>query len=203
MATSDRRTFLGAAGLALAVSVPVRATAQTVGATFDRAAFEAQARRPSLHRQVFASPKVADGAVLGFMANSLNAYETGFGDGPGTLHAAAVFYSTGGALAFDDHAWTKLGIADIVHAAGDRVTPDPLGNPFVRAPHGRTFAELQRRGASFFVCNNSLEDLARRTGTTPDDLRAHVLPGVLVVPAGVAAINALQEERFTLFQVLA
>jgi len=206
---TDRRAFLTAAGVALSVAAPLGAAAAAPGpatekaAAFDRTAFEARVRRPFPHRQVFASPRVADGAVFGFMANSLNAYDSGFGDGPGSLHAAAVFYGTGVALAFDDRAWTTLGIAEIVRAAGDRVSTDPLGNPFIRMPQGRTYAELQRRDASFFVCNNALNDLAKRCGTTPDALRAHLLPGMLVVPAGVAAINALQEERFTLFQVLA
>jgi hypothetical protein len=31
-----------------------------------------------------------------------------------------------------------------------------------------------------------------------DDLAAHFLPGAFLVPAGVAAINAAQEARFTL-----
>jgi intracellular sulfur oxidation DsrE/DsrF family protein len=204
---SDRRTFLTAAGVALAASAPRVAGASEVSAAaepglFDRAAFVARERQPFAHRQVFASPRVADGAVLGFMANSLNAYDRGFGD-PGSLHAAAVFYSTGVALALDDAAWTQLRIAEVVRSASDRVRADPLGNPFVRAPQGWTFAELQRRNASFFVCNNALNDLAKRCGTTPEVLHAHLLPGMLVVPAGVAALNALQEAHFTLFQVLA
>jgi intracellular sulfur oxidation DsrE/DsrF family protein len=87
-----------------------------------------------------------------------------------------------------------------VRAAGDRVDAAAgTGNPFVRGPRGWSFGELQARHVSFFACNNALADLARRTGTTPDVLRSHVLPGMMVVPAGVAAINALQEERFTLF----
>jgi intracellular sulfur oxidation DsrE/DsrF family protein len=30
-----------------------------------------------------------------------------------------------------------------------------------------------------------------------DDLAAHFVPGVMLVPAGVAAINAVQEAHFT------
>jgi intracellular sulfur oxidation DsrE/DsrF family protein len=166
---------------------------------FDRALFEQRLRLPFPHRQAFASAQVADGAVLGFMYNSLNAYETGFGEGPGTLHAAAVFYHTGVALALDDDAWRSYDLAEVVRRSGDRVTQSSPGNPFVRAPQGWAFADLQRRHASFFVCQNALTDLARRAGTSLDELNAHVLPGMMVVPAGVAAINALQEERFTLF----
>jgi intracellular sulfur oxidation DsrE/DsrF family protein len=195
---STRLHFLAATTVAAAATgLPLAAQAAT---GFDRAAFEARARLPFAHRQAFASPRVADGAVFGFMYNSLNAYETGFGDGPGTLHAAAVFYHSGVALALDDAAWQTFGIADATRANGDTLTvARTAGNPFLYSPQGWSITDLQRRGASFFVCRNALADLARRTSTTFDVLQTHVLPGMMIVPAGVAAMNALQEERFTLF----
>jgi intracellular sulfur oxidation DsrE/DsrF family protein len=196
---TSRRTFLAASATVAAVAgLPLAAPA--AAPDFDRAAFQARVRVPFPHRQAFASPMVANGAVLGFMNNSLNAYEHGFDDVPGTLHPAAVLYRTGVALALDDDAWNAYGIAAVVRAAGDRVdVAAGGGNPFVHGPAGWTFADLQRRNASFFACANALADLARRTSTPVDTLRAHILPGMMVVPAGVAALNALQEERFTLF----
>jgi intracellular sulfur oxidation DsrE/DsrF family protein len=196
---TSRRTFLAATAVAAAATgVPLSAPA--AAPAFDRAAFEARARLPFRHRQAFAAPRVADGAVLGFMFNSLNAYETGFGEGPGTLHAAAVLYHSGVALALNDEAWRTFGIAEATRKNGDRVTAPALdANPFLRAPQGWAIADLQRRQASFFVCQNALADLARRTGTSLDDLQSHLLPGMMMVPAGVAAVNALQEEHFTLF----
>lgn len=195
----SRGVFLAASALTAAAAGLVAAPAAAGAAQFDRALFEARVRLPFPHRQAFASAQVADGAVLGFMYNSLNAYEGGFGEGPGTLHAAAVLYRTGVALALDDDAWRSHALADVIRRSGDRVTQTSPGNPFVRAPQGWTFADLQRRNASFFVCQNALTDLARRAETSLDELKAHLLPGMMVVPAGVAAINALQEERFTLF----
>lgn len=196
---TSRRIFLAASSIAaVSAGVPFRAAAATP--SFDRATFEERLRTPFLHRQAFASPLVADGAVLGFMSNSLNAYETGFGEGPGTLHAAAVLYHFGVAFALDDNAWRTFGIAETIVKGGDRVTVAAAGgNPFVRAPQRHTIGDLQKRGASFFVCRNALEDLATRSATSFDVLAGHLLPGMMVVPAGVAAINALQEARFTLF----
>ena len=195
---TSRRFFL-AAGTIAAASAGMPFKASAAGPAFDRATFEACLRAPFRHRQAFASPLVADGAVLGFMFNSLNAYDTGFGEGPGTLHVAAVLYHTGVALALDDDAWRSFGIAETLRRSGDRVTASADGNPFVRAPQGRTVGDLQSRQASFFVCRNALEDLARRSATSLELLESHLLPGMSIVPAGVAAINALQEERFTLF----
>jgi intracellular sulfur oxidation DsrE/DsrF family protein len=195
----SRRIFLAASAIAaVATAVPLRTPAATP--TFDRAAFEARARAPFPHRQVFASPRVADGAVLGFMVNSLNAYETGFGEGAGTLHAAAVLYHTGVALALDDDAWRTFALADGIRRSGDRLAAATAdGNPFVGGPLGQRITDLQKRHASFFVCHNALEQLARENGTLLDVLQQHLLPGMMMVPAGVAAINALQEEHFTLF----
>jgi len=196
---TSRRIFLAASAIA-AASTGVPRSGLAASADFDLPAFEARMRLPFRHRQAFASALVADGAVLGFMSNSLNAYENGFGEGPGTLHAAAVFYHNGVALALDDQAWRTFAIADVLRRSGDRVTASAAdGNPFVRAPRGWALDDLQRRHASFFVCHNALGDLARRAGTSLDVLRDRLLPGMMLVPAGVAAINALQEERFTLF----
>ena len=200
-AVSARSTFIAACATTAAVAaIPGRTLAQTTAASFDLVAFQARARLPYPHRQAFASGHVSDGAVLGFMANSLNAYESGFADRPGTLHAAAVLYGRSVIMALGDRAWSSYKLADLVRAAGDHVGDDAAsGNPYVRGPKGWSFAELQQRGASFFVCRNALNDVARKTGTTLADLEAQLLPGMMVVPAGVAAINALQEEHFTLF----
>jgi hypothetical protein len=72
-------------------------------------------------------------------------------------------------------------------------------------------------GATFIVCNNALSGIAsyiaKQTlpaGTTltrdrvvalHDEFVAHFLPGTVLAPAGVAAINAAQEARFTLLPV--
>ncbi len=108
------------------------------------------------------------------------------------------------ALALDDDAWRSFNVADVIRRAGDRVTATATdGNPFIRAPRGWTFDELARRNVSFFVCSNAMNDLARRCATSIDTFTAHLLPGMMMVPAGVAAVNALQEEHFTLFQAQA
>jgi intracellular sulfur oxidation DsrE/DsrF family protein len=72
---------------------------------------------------------------------------------------------------------------------------------------------LVDQGVSFFVCNNALSgfafELAQKVApggasvtresvvAIHDELAAHFLPGTMLVPAGVAAVNAAQEARFT------
>ena len=76
--------------------------------------------------------------------------------------------------------------------------------------HDESLTALVQRGASFFACNNALRGLATDiavtygTATAPvdvvlADLRRHLVPGALLVPAGDAAVNQAQEARFTLF----
>lgn len=194
---SSRRTFISAGALA-AVAGGMPLTALAAPAAFDRAAFEARVRAPFAHRQAFASALTADGAVLGFMRNSLDAYDGPMGE-PGSLHAAAVLYHHGVALGLDDDAWRRFALANRLRAAGDRVSASGDGNPYLHSARGGGIAELQARHASFFVCRNALNDLATTSGTDLATLAAHLLPGTMLVPAGVAAINALQEEHFTLF----
>lgn len=210
---SSRREFLAGAAL-LATGAKPAAVAKAVGpAPFDIAAFEARLAIPYRHRQVFAAHKVQGGSVLALMLSSLNAYETGFGEGKGTLHVAAVLYGTAPPIALDGEAWKKYDLWNVLRAVGDPLEAgSQTGNPFMHPSYGDAAVEsLALRGASFFVCNNALTGLATHlvTGTNSAyasvdevlaDLRAHVVPGALLVPAGVAALNAAQEAKFTYLQ---
>ncbi len=201
---TSRRTFIIASTVSAGAAALPSVAAAAPSTTFDRATFEARIRQPFRHRQVFAAGAVADGAVLGFMANSLDAYEHGFGEGPGTLHVAAVFYRTAVMLALDDDAWRSLDVASLIRAGGDRTSAAPgEPNPYLGEARGRSIPELIRRGTcSFFICENALRDVARHASAGYETLRTHLVPGTVVVPAGVAAVNALQEEHFTFFNAV-
>jgi intracellular sulfur oxidation DsrE/DsrF family protein len=168
-------------------------------ATFDRAAFEALAQQPYPHRQVFAARGTDADSVVEEMKNSLDAYEEDFGGGRGTLHVAAVFYGAAAPFALDDAIWSRYGLAPRVNVKGK-------SNPFI----GSIRALMQRR-ASFFVCNKALTGLSisianvvpAAQGSIDEvlgTLQAHVVAGVTIVPSGVAALNALQEAKFTYVQ---
>lgn len=163
---------------------------------------------PRRHRQVFGFAHVREGAGLGQMRNSLDAYEFARREGPGTLHALAVFYASAVALALDDLVWREHHVAEALRLRGDAVQHEGAreGNPFAPA-----IAALAARGASFFVCDNALTGFATTLvggGFAPGPLehvlaalRAHLLPGSVVVPAGVAALNDAQEARYTYVSV--
>lgn len=206
----NRSTFLTAATTAaLAAQAPRPAAAAAPGAfTFDRGAFEAALARPVRHRQVFGTARLGGGVVLHYMQNSLVAYRDAFGEGPGTLHVAAVLYGTSLAAVCPDAVWKQFSLASFLARTGEAFEQG-VGSA---NPYGDQVATLHGEGASFFVCNNSLVELAAElanapegSGSDPATIYAQLaaglrkMPGVMLVPAGVAAINAAQEAHFTLF----
>jgi intracellular sulfur oxidation DsrE/DsrF family protein len=199
----SRRGFIdGAAGVAAAGALPT----EPPDTPYDFAAIEARLALPARHRQVFAVPHVADGIVFGMMRNTLTAYEETMRGGPGIMHVAAVFYSTGVPLGLDDDVWRRYRLAEASARRGEPVRHAD-GNPFLH-DEKRSIGALVRRGASLFVCDNALGELAAFlvsiAGTTESDaatvradLRRHLVAGALLVPAGVATLNAAQEAHFT------
>ncbi|MBV9102927.1 MAG: hypothetical protein JO060_05000 [Candidatus Eremiobacteraeota bacterium] len=205
------------------------AASSVVGAaTFQTTEFSRLIHRPYRHRQVFGAHRAENGSLFGHMREALNAYEYDLGEGAGTLHAAAVLYGTAATLGLDDELWQRYRLAAVLTARDDDVEAAAngrKGNPFlhgrhaydptlprsdVRHPsHDDSIDALQRRGASFFVCNVALVALGSFIAANPHyaggreldgvlaDLRAHLAFGMVLVPSGMAALNAAQEARFT------
>ncbi len=208
-----RSDFLGAAALATAGAAhaqPAAAAALAAGGfAFDRAAFEAVLARPARHRQVFGTARLANGIVLHYMQNSLNAYRDGFGEGPGTLHAAAVLYGTSLAAVAPAALWKTYSLDAFLTRTGEAFEQGSHGTN----PYAAQLPPLRTAGASFFVCNNALREFSEQlsnapegAGADPDAIHSAFAvalakePNVMLVPAGVAALNAAQEARFTLLQ---
>lgn len=206
---TSRATFLGLVSmLGVSTTPSLVATADPVAPPkFDQAEFERRVALPYQHRQVYASARLNRAIALHYMHNSLAAYssEAGFNEGRGTVHVASVMYGASLVTVAGNAEWHDFRIAAVLSQAGETVGEASAGNPWSSA-----VAELAAAGASFFVCNNALSDLstllARAAGGafTPGmvyaRLRAGFIGNALVVPAGVAALNALQEARFTFIQ---
>lgn len=148
------------------------------------------------HRQVFGAHGTDMRSLFEEMNASLDAYEYAQGEGPGTLAVAAVLYGAATPSAISGSVWRE-------YRLGERLGVDPRANPLVAR-----FTELRERGARFFVCNNSLRGLAIAVANgvpevqDPVDVvlrRMHenLVHGMTIVPAGVEALNALQEAGYT------
>ena len=147
--------------------------------------------------------------MLHYMHNSLEAYRDGFGEGPSTLHVAAVFYGTSIAAVCPNALWKTFALEKYLTRTGEAFEQGSSGGN----PYAAQVAALHAAGASFFVCNNALTGLAQDLSNAPEGAGSDPtmiytqfvsalrnVPGVLLVPAGVAALNAAQEAHFTLCQ---
>lgn len=151
------------------------------------------------HRQIFDMPAYADGRTPIHVMNWLNTYNTAYDLPDDRLAAAIMGYGKAWGVMFADRAWEQYGLGEMAELRdADGVfhakNPYRTGTPY-------SLEALQRRGVLLLLCNNSLRrgtsDIARRLGRTADDVRdevrAHLLPGVIVVPAAVIALGRAQE----------
>ncbi|MGZ3496243.1 MAG: hypothetical protein ACXWNK_02465 [Vulcanimicrobiaceae bacterium] len=220
---TTRKEFLVAGTLAAATPLSAAAQSATPKAAatgpyvFDQDRFNVMLAKDAKHRQCFGCTKIAEGIVLTGMNNSIRAYEEDLREGPGAMHAAAVFYHGKSiVMAMSDTIWDeivwpskKITIEDV----GAEVWHGKhKGNPFYRSassdPNDVSIRSLAKHGASFFVCNNALQGMSSLFAQTMkleytsayERLLAGIVPEAFVVPAGVMAINACQEAKFTYIQ---
>ncbi len=218
--TSVLAIGVGAAAVPAGAAAPPTAdVSATIPIVFDRDAFRAVVNRAFPHRQVAAPQSFSEATVaLSHFRNALAAYAdpNGFAAGPNTLHCAAVLYAGRSyALAFNDAMYAKYPIALL---SDEEMRPNDTSaraywSALKKNPSYDFYQPLQDQGVSLFVCNNALSkyaaDIVRRTvapGATVTrdrvvavhkDLTQNLVPGAMLVPAGVAALIALQEAGFT------
>ncbi len=222
--SAPTRTEFLTAGIAGAAFVAAAQPANAAEAPAGRSAIDAVLHRSARHKQVIAAPRINRGTALRYAGNGLNAFQFAFNEGAGALHVVCVFYGPSVFYASNDVLWGRYGLFDFLDRANDSLplvvhTPQ---NPFLHAKstlhssdapddlhgfyHDFSVEALSRRGVSWFVCNNALTETAREIAAeqkaTPEsvyaDFRRNLIPGALVVPAGVAAVVLAQEAGFTL-----
>jgi hypothetical protein len=164
------------------------------------------------HRQFFDSPAPSGGIPL---VHIMNYYETlnraykvkdADIDAVGTFYGATTFYGVNDAM------WAKYRIGEFLDTVDPATGKPAVANPWRVAPVilGMTLKEasveaLQRRGATFILCNNALgifaAQLASARGLAADavynDLASNILPGVELVPGMVVAIEQAHAARLS------
>lgn len=160
------------------------------------------------HRTVFDVEAHRNGNALAQAASFLDAWrDAGVPDGEVNLVMGV--RGSGLPLVLRDDLWTKFPIGS-QYAITDPRTKQPADrNLFIDAnvrpggpvSAGQTVEALQKRGAVFLACMNTIKGASRRLAAaglgSPDEigarLRDGVLPGVIVVPAMVVAFTLMQE----------
>ncbi|HEV3153516.1 MAG TPA: hypothetical protein VGZ02_06920 [Candidatus Baltobacteraceae bacterium] len=221
---TTRKSFLASASLfTLSAGIAAAATPAPAASpapakdpySFDETRFAAVLSRPAKHKQCFGTTKLNNGDVLDGMQNTINAYVQYLHEAASDTHVAAVLYHGASiGLAFNDSIWNEF-ITPLLPHAGKTLgedfsqVPAGKGNPFLhsttKSSDDVSVERLIAQGGSFFVCHNALSGLAHAAAAllkrpyrpVYEQLLAGVVPGALVVPAGVMAINAAQEAGFT------
>jgi intracellular sulfur oxidation DsrE/DsrF family protein len=201
-----RRGFLGrAAALAAAVTAAPRVVAAAAPSL--ELEDEWLDRLTGKHRQIFDMPQPADGLPLVHMLNYIQTYNTAYNVPDSEVNAVGTFYGMTTLHGVNDAMWAKYRIGEALGIADPATGRPAVRNPWRTEVHalGMTIAPagieaLQRRGALFLLCNNALTffagQLAQAAGAQPtavyEELRANMLPGVVLVPAMVIAIEKAQ-----------
>jgi intracellular sulfur oxidation DsrE/DsrF family protein len=216
---TPRRGFLTrlagtAAAVGLGGTLPRSLAAQPLQASGQDAWLDKQT---GAHRCLFDFPANGGGTPLIHMLNYLNTYASAYGTKPGEVNAIGTLYFVGPTssipLAFNDAMWEKYKLGAYLNLEDPKTKAPSTRNMFNLPQSGDPvlfggafaaagIANLQKMGSTFLLCNNALGllvgQLAQQSGATPAavsaDLKANLLPGVVLVPAMVIAIEKAQSK---------
>ncbi|PYO92959.1 MAG: hypothetical protein DMD62_11510 [Gemmatimonadetes bacterium] len=201
---TDRRTFLST--VAALSAVPA----------LERPASNSDAWLGQLkgkHRQLFDAPEPDGGTVLRHVRSYLDIWRDAYGVPERDVSVVVVLYARTAPFGVQDEMWAKYKLGAALNLS-DTTTSAPLvrnyfahpqpGDPVGDGTPESSIESLQRRGAVFLLCNNSLQRWSGRLekqglGSAAEihaDLRAHALPGVVIVPAAIIAMTKAQEHGF-------
>lgn len=158
------------------------------------------------HRQLFDAPAPQGGVPLVHVMNYYDTYNKAFNVSDKNINGILTFYGSTVFHGVSDAMWAKYQLGEFL---GEK---DPAGKPYVANPWRSnptilgmsiptaSIEALQKRGATFIICNNALSIFAglvakqRNLDATVvyNDMKANILPGVTMVPAMVIAIEQAQ-----------
>ena len=204
----DRRTFIGTIAALSAVTFPL--------ARRERGSGGEDVWLDSLkgkHRLLFDVPEPDGGTVLRHARNYLDTWRDAYGVPERDISLVVVLYARTVPLGLRDAMWDKYKLGAALNLT-DATTNAPLvrnyfahpqpGDPVGDGTPESSMEALQRRGVVFLLCNNALQRWSGRlekqglgsAAEIHDDLVAHALPGVTVVPAAFIAMTKAHEHGF-------
>ncbi len=204
-----RNVGVGAAAIAVsAVGLRVDAEPILAGGPEDEAWLK---RLTGKHRQVFDAVTPNEGWALVFATNFIDMNMQAYGLRQSDVTAVVGLRHMAAPLALNDAMWSKYKLGEMFKI-DDRSTHAPATrNVFSHLQTGDMpmaragVEELLARGAVVTVCNVALTVIsgmaATAAGLPPENAKAewtaNLIPGVVVVPAGVLAVNRAQENHCT------
>jgi hypothetical protein len=170
-------------------------------------------------KQVYDVHPIGDGEFLGVIKNSINGLHYGYDIPMEEIKIVAALHGPANVLNFDDSMWAKYEFGKVFKIDDPATKKPAVRNVYYpkKNPNGSAdpsdrsgiyqdsgIEALLPRGLQLLCCHNATEAQAGRLvqanglkATIEDvvaDLQSHMLPGVMLVPAMVAAIHMLQSE---------
>jgi intracellular sulfur oxidation DsrE/DsrF family protein len=157
--------------------------------------------------------------------NALNAGEFSQGWGKGNVASGAVLYGPSIIFALNDSVWAKYKLGAAFNMMDAKGQPE-TSNVYYKAQTSMSFdgdpgaggnvyqdwsAEACiKRGTSFFVCHNALTAFGGMTGMAMGmdpgavvaEWKSALLPGFMIVPAGVGALHVAQEQGWKMLPLI-
>ena len=163
------------------------------------------------HKQFFDAYTVNAGFPLGFAMNFLNSNNEAYKLSDSQLSAVVGLRHFSIPIAFTDGIWAKYKLGEFAQVMDPMTKAPSTRNIFYRGHDGdimfpgMAVEKLQARGVQFTVCSVALTVLSgmmsKSVGVSADDARkewiAGLIPGVVIVPSGVLAVNRAQEKGCT------
>ena len=213
-----RREFL--AGLA-AAGAGILAPATAFASTLDDRRFRVKPDEKWLesltgkHKQVFDMPNPSAGLGLIHIRNYLKAWKDNYNLEHPQVNAVGTLYFMTIPLGLTDPMWEKYKLGEAIKETDEKTDAFAVRNIYQKADPGETtmsikgiadwpadtsMEALQKKGTIFIMCNNALNfwamNVAKATNQTMEavrtEFRAHIVPGVVVVPAMVMAVDQAQ-----------
>lgn len=161
------------------------------------------------HKQIFDTLDTNDGFALAFAMHFLDLNRERYGLTDNQLTAVIGLRHNAMPMALPDALWERYNIGESMQIS-DRATGGPATrNPFLHADgtpvSGANIPSLMKRGVIFTVCNVALTTLSARLArnasvsqtAAQEEWTASLLPGMILVPVGVMAVNLAQERGCT------
>jgi len=157
------------------------------------------------HALVFDIGAYQNGGGLYYAKNYLNGMRDGWGAAAPQVMPLLGISGDAYPIVFKDAVWQKYGYGAFSKTTDPRTGQPAVRNVFWQPREGEPMFEfgvnvLQQRGAQFLLCNNVFRGVIRRAmaqtkgpyAEVRTELTAGLLPGVIVVPAMVAAMAMAQ-----------
>ena len=215
---ADRRRLLSAGGLAAAAlglasaarSRPIQRREDAWTPAFEPS--DAWLDKPGTRHRIAFDMTTFQTAAKGvrFASNFYVANQSGYGLKPEELAVLLILRAEATPLGFASRVWQEHGeqFAKLMDLPPDAAKNATKGNPLLSAagPIEASLAGLQHNGARFAVCGMATHGiaslLARSAGTdaaaVEADLKGNLIPGALMVSAGIVAVNRAQEHGYAL-----